>query len=484
MKNKPIKVLLVDDDEDDYILAKDLLMEIPTDEYKINWEKIDWVSSFDLALKSMCRSEYDIYLVDYRLGKDTGIDLLKEARKKGCKSPVIMLTGKGDKQIDIEAMKAGASDYLVKDQIDSFLLERAIRYALERSDSIKALRQSERKFKNVFDKSRDIICLINKNGEILDANIQATKVFEFPYKELIKLNIQSLFIEEVYKEDFQKQLAEKNEIIDYELVMSSRSGEKVYAILTVVPQSDDGDTTYQAIIHDISKRKKAEQDLRNIEKLAVTGRIARTIAHEVRNPLTNVNLSLEQLKNEIQVKDESLDLYFDIITRNCERINQLITELLNSAKPASLQFEKHVLFKVLDDSIALAEDRLHLKKIKIIREFEEPGCEVSIDVSKVKIALLNIIINAIEAMEPENGVLKLESYTNVGKCFISIADNGTGISKENLDKLFEPFFSGKPKGMGLGLTAAQNIILNHKGSIDVESELGKGTTFVIGFNLD
>ena len=242
---------------------------------------------------------------------------------------------------------------------------------------------------------------------------------------------------------------------------------------------------YQGIIHDITKRKKAEQELMNSEKLAITGRIARTVAHEVRNPLTNVNLALEQLKNEYVSNNHEisgLNIYFDIIKRNSERINQLITELLNSTKIVDLQYSKYSINHLLDECLELIKDRIMLKGIKVEKHyFTGISDSISIDPEKVKLAIVNILINAIDAMKEKEGVLKVKSEAKSDYCLINITDNGSGIKREDINKLFEPFYSNNPMGIGLGLTIAQNIISNHNGSIDVESEVGKGTTFTISF---
>ncbi len=233
-------------------------------------------------------------------------------------------------------------------------------------------------------------------------------------------------------------------------------------------------------ISDISKRKNALQELMSAEKLAVTGRLARTIAHEVRNPLTNINLSIEHLKGNA---DDDHEMYLDIIRRNSERINQLITELLNSSKPADLQLTPYAVDQLLDETLELAIDRIRLKEIKLEKNYTSDKREINVDAKKIKMAILNLIINAVEAMEERKGVLKIATEVAAEKCMITIEDNGLGIDPENLKKLFEPFFSKKSKGMGLGLTATQNIILSHKGTIDVESEVGKGTKFIICFPL-
>lgn len=127
MDKEQIRVLLVEDEEDDYIITRDLLSEVKGRRYNL-----EWISTYEKALKAMTLNEHDIYLVDYKLGKQSGLKLTSESIEKGCKTPIILLTGHGDTEVDLQAMKAGAMDYLVKGQTDSFLFERAIRYAIER----------------------------------------------------------------------------------------------------------------------------------------------------------------------------------------------------------------------------------------------------------------------------------------------------------------------------------------------------------------
>jgi len=133
----------------------------------------------------------------------------------------------------------------------------------------------------------------------------------------------------------------------------------------------------------------------------------------------------------------------------------------------------------MDEAIDLATDRIVLYNISVVKKYSTDICDVSVDREKLKIAFLNIIVNAIEAMEPGKGVLTISTRGENNKCVIEIADNGSGMDRESLGRLFEPYFTSKPKGNGLGLTNTQNIILNHKGTIQAESEKGKGTTFII-----
>lgn len=139
--NREIRLLLVEDDEDDYVLTRDLL----TDSRRTRFA-LDWVTSFDEALEAMAKGQHDVYLVDYRLGEHDGLEVLREARAAGCLRPIILLTGQGDGDVDIAAMQAGAADYLVKGQIDSQILERSIRYSLEQNRTLEALRESEERY--------------------------------------------------------------------------------------------------------------------------------------------------------------------------------------------------------------------------------------------------------------------------------------------------------------------------------------------------
>ena len=234
-------------------------------------------------------------------------------------------------------------------------------------------------------------------------------------------------------------------------------------------------------IDELAELNKELIDLRSLEKYAVTGRIARTIAHEVRNPLTNINLSIEQLKTEVPETD-STDLFFKMIVRNSERINNLVSDLLNATRVTELKFVDVSINDILDESLDMALDRIELKQIKVVKEYEEGMCSISADVEKIKVAFLNIIVNAIEAMDTK-GELKIITNTEKDKCVIKISDNGIGMSREQVDKLFEPYFTTKEKGNGLGLANTQNIILGHNGSIYGESTAGEGTTFTITLNF-
>lgn len=475
VNNIQIRILIIDDDEDDFFITSDLLKQIQG--YHL---QIDWCYKYSDAVEQLKDPHYDIYFVDYRLGAKTGLDFLKEAVNMGVQEPIVLLTGKGNREIDIEAMQMGATDYLIKTELTVDKLERCIRYALERTSYLKALRENEKKYRNIFELSKDAVFIADRKLLFKDFNQATSDLLGHPKEELLDLSVYHLIDGESQKKLLEKILYEESEVNDLELDFQTKAGEKKSCILSITATPGmQGQTYYQCLIHDITNLKKAEKANLLAEKLAATGRLVRTLAHEVRNPLNNINMSVEQLAHEI--KDEEEGLYLDIIQRNSKRIGDLITELLDSSRPTELTFERMTLQSVMDDGIADALDRITLQRINMQIRYCNDPCWVMANREKLKIAFLNIIINAIEAMQSNGGELdiEIESINVIHK--ITIRDNGCGIPEENLSRLFEPYFTSKRNGMGLGLAATLNILQSHKAHIDVSSTVGEGTTFVITF---
>ncbi|NJM25023.1 MAG: HAMP domain-containing histidine kinase [Bacteroidia bacterium] len=191
---------------------------------------------------------------------------------------------------------------------------------------------------------------------------------------------------------------------------------------------------------------------------------------------------MEQLKT--QPRDEDDELFMDIIQRNSKRINDLITELLDSSRPAEMLLKKINLRDVMDKSIAAALDRITLQRINMRVNFPDKACYIRGDENKLEFSFLNIIINAIEAMKEEEGELVILITDMQPYYVVEISDNGCGISEESLAHLFEPYFTSKRNGMGLGLASTLNILQAHGATIDVASKQKIGTTFSVTFPAD
>ena len=476
---KMTKILIVDDDEDDFFITSDYIREIENAQFEI-----EWANNFNKALENMCSGAFDIYFVDYRLGAKTGIDLLREAIEAKCEQPIILLTGKGNREIDREAMRLGAFDYLIKTELTTEKMERTIRYAIERSSYINAIRKNEQKFRNIFEQSLDAVFVTDLELKFLDLNPAATNMLGISRDTASQYALTDFMASDVLSTHFKILLQTGNDIHDKEIEIKTPDGEQRFCIISASLETDlEGRNYVQGILHDISNLKKAEWLTLQTEKLAAAGRLVRTLAHEVRNPLNNISLSADQLIHEI--KDEDSQLYLDVIRRNSARISTIITELLNSSRPSEIELSTTSIQELLQEVIDQAADSMQLKNVELLADFPSQPLNVLADRSKLKIAFMNLVVNAIEAMENMEGAhLQLRLSAADNKVICEVSDNGCGISAENLGRLFEPYYTSKRNGMGLGLASTMNIIQSHKGYIEVHSKPDKGTTFLVHLPLE
>jgi PAS domain S-box-containing protein len=471
----PTRILIVEDDEDDFLIIEACIKDIPDKEFLI-----DWCYDYDEALERIREGRYDIYFVDYLLGEKTGLELLQEAISMGCEDPLVLLTGIGNRNVDVQAMTIGAVDYLVKSEINTEKLERCMRYALERSAYIKALKVNERKFRNIFERSKDAVFLADENLVFRDANAATCELFKYGMDDLQHLSLYYLFARKEAAAQLKEKLQMTGEVEDQEVELMTRNKEKKNCILSISRQvQSNGETYIQGIIHDITNLKRIERATFQIEKLRSTATLLRTLAHEVRNPLTNINLSVEQLKPELNSEDANI--YLDIIARNCGRIDGLISELLDLSRPAEISLQRARLQDILDATLAAASDRISLKNIRLELAYPDHAAYIMADKDKLKIAFLNIVINAVEAVPKQSGAISITIRGEGAHYRVLINDNGGGIPEENVSRIFEPYFTSKTNGFGLGLAATWNILQSHRASIDVNSQLGEGTSFILTF---
>jgi PAS domain S-box-containing protein len=477
MPKENIHILYVDDDEDDFLLLRMQMAKLTSRNYIV-----ERAASFEEALEKYT-GNYDIVLLDYRLGKEDGLELLRIIKERRRFLPVIMLTGMEDSAVDSEALKFGASDYLVKGAFKPHELERAIRYAITAALSLQDLEVNSNRFRMLFQKSADPIIIINKKGDILNWNPSFENLFPMP--ETIgkweEINITELMVEQESVCTIRKALEEGNELGDFEAQMHRNSSKPVNVMLNMILH-DVESGNYQIMIKDITSVKEKEVEAQTTRKFASTGRIARVLAHEIKNPLTNISLSIDQLKYDLpeSVLKDSVDL-LEMIDRNSKRINELINQLLDATRYAELKRQPYPVNQLVEETLEQAKDTIVLKDIKVVKDLDKDERILMLDVEKIKIVLINLIINAIDAMEVKKGILTLRTTIDNKRSCIEVADNGIGLTPEQLDKIFEPFYTSKPQGTGLGLTNAQGIMISHQGLLKVKSKAGVGTSFYMVF---
>jgi two-component system sensor histidine kinase HydH len=229
--------------------------------------------------------------------------------------------------------------------------------------------------------------------------------------------------------------------------------------------------------------RKTEAQLIRSEKLAALGQLAAGIAHEIRNPLTSINILIHSLRQNIS-SGESRSEDFKVIEEEIHRINEIVDQFLRFAKPAPPHLERTEVTSIFEEILQLLRPQMEKLRISVEKDFR-PVPLITIDNEQMKQVILNLLMNSIQAM-PEGGQFRLEGEVSKDGQWVelSIRDSGVGIPPEDMDKLFDPFFSTKEGGIGLGLSIAHRIIDQHHGKIEVTSNPNEGTIFTVYLPID
>jgi signal transduction histidine kinase len=230
--------------------------------------------------------------------------------------------------------------------------------------------------------------------------------------------------------------------------------------------------------------KQHQIQMERADRLASLGELASGIAHEIRNPLAGISSAIQVIAEEMDPQDQHREVTQRIM-EEIERVSSSLENILSYSRPTPLEYSLSDLNNILDQALFLASSGI--RDLQCIKEYDPKLPQIELDPQQMQQVFLNIILNAIQAMPPTQGKLTLRTAVEGDGhnrwIAVKISDNGEGIPKDNLDKIFQPFFTTRQRGTGLGLSIAQRIIEQHGGTISVESELGKGTTFSIFFPL-
>ncbi len=483
MTGRSLRVLLVDDDEEDFLLIRDMLSEMAGQPIQL-----DWVSTYEQARASIEAKQHQAYLVDYRLGARTGLDLIREAGAEAhLSSPIIVLTGFGDHDVDIRAMQSGAADYLVKDQLSAPLLERSIRYAVNRAQTMRELHEGEERVRNLFDATFEGIMVLDLDGKILDANWTTAAILASTRSDLIGTNI-SDYCE---GEAGQAVIDAAAEMLPRTLtaICSRKDGKTVHLEISSKSYTYLGKGAILAACHDVSEKVQMEAQILVQDRLASIGLLASSLAHEIGTPLGVVRGRAEFILMQKNI-DESIAKNVNVIIGQIDRISKLIRSLLNLARGDSTTAIRPVLVRdVVAEVTELLSHELEKKNISI-ENLVPADSKILAETAGLHQVLLNLLVNAIHAIDSacksgrQTGHrIKIFSHVLPDKVLLSIQDTGCGISQANLKQLFKPFFTTKDigSGTGLGLATSYRILESWRGSIQVESQENIGSTFTLIF---
>src|SRR5438105_3161129 len=502
MGRQPIRVLLIEDSEPDYILTRRMLSSIENETFDL-----EWASTWQTGIEAIRRATHHVCLLDYRIGGGDGLELLKESRESSCKAPVILLTGVSDHRLDVEAMELGAADFLVKDQLTPPLLERSIRYAIAQSGAIAELnrrhdelRASELRFRSVVQSAADAIVLADDSGRIIFWNKGAESMFGYQEEEVTGTSLEVLMPESYrdrHRAGFERfRVGGRSQIIGKTIELEGlRKDGTIFPMELSLASWTSGDGTFfTGIVRDITERKRTEEMRRAKEAAeqasrAKSGFVAR-ISHELRTPLHAIigftNLLLQNKQGNLTASD--LD-FLDRILLNAKGQLQLINTLLDLSKVEAGRVEMNIGPVSLDSVV-----REVVKQLEGERDNADVELEVSIpdtvkpietDANKLKQVLINLIDNALKFTERGKISVGISvSPVDFQPTRIDVSDTGRGIPPDRLDDIFEPFLqlpseATQPGGTGLGLSICRSLCDLLGFRLEVQSKPGRGSTFSI-----
>lgn len=446
-----------------------------------------------------------LLLLDYRLGDMTGKEVLDSLSARGLAVPFIIMTGHGDERIAVEMMKLGAKDYLVKDEAFIDILPRVLENVLKQlltehklSRAKTALLESEKRFRLIFNSGTDAIFLNEvdngKPGRFTEVNDMACKRLGYTREELLRLSPDDIEDAEWKKEHQvpQKDFPEKKGML-YEMLHVTKGGKKIPVEINTHLIDFAGKPAFLSISRDITNRKQLEEQLRQAQKMEAIGKLAGGVAHDFNNLLTTINGYAELLLLKLEVDSPFRD-GVKKIKKSGEKAASLTQQLLTFSRKQVLQ-PRLLNLSNLTRGIEKMLKRIIGDEIDLILELEPGLMQMKADHDQVEQIIINLSVNASDAMgkggkltiKTENGFIDkyysslLQNSRPGNFVCLSISDSGEGIDDKTLQYIFEPFYSTKKVGTGLGLSVVYGIVKQHNGWINVYSKPGKGTVFRVYF---
>ena len=509
------QLLLIEDNKGDARLIQELLKETSY----ANWD-LEWREILQAGLQKLEESDVALILLDLSLPDSQGLDTIKQVVQKSPDVPIIIMTGHHDDLMGIDAVRKGAQDYLIKDEVNARILERSISYAMERHVLLKKLKETQEEcrldeikirdqystLKGIMESSDNPVFSVDMNYCYTSFNRSHADTMKNLYSAEIELGKSILDYQTVEEDRVSAKINIDRALHGERLVEEAYSGEKElnrsYFEVSHYPIRDNqGEVVGVAVnARDITDLKNSQQALISLnaelevrieertksleeaqermmrqEKLAAIGKLAGSVGHELRNPLGVITNSIYYLGLKLPATDEKITKHLRIIQEEATKASKIISDLLDFGRMRPNESYPVDICGLIKDTLEQVQKP---ENITLDLNFEPELLKIKIDPRKLQQVFQNIITNAYQAM-PDGGILTIQLKNDAGEIEIGFKDTGVGISPKNLPRLFEPLFSTKIKGIGLGLSIAKEIVEQYGGRIEVESDVGVGSIFIV-----
>jgi two-component system, cell cycle sensor histidine kinase and response regulator CckA len=489
------RVLLVDDEEDEFVLARNLLRRAGDGRFTL-----EWASTFEDGLDLLSMNLVDVCLVDYRLGVRTGLDFIGEAKSRSG-VPLILMTGRGDRSIDVDAIAAGAADYLDKSELTPALLERSIRYAIERATTMGRLRKSEELHRSIIASTPEGLLVLSADGRILAANPAAGRILQIVPAALVGRSASDdewdwldAAGSPLGGRDHPLLLVKDMPMRSRIVGLRRRDGTVRWLGVSTASMRDGArDAAFVVSLEDVTDARAASERLAQVDRVDALDRLAGGIAHDFNNLVTVMRGCVDQLLEETDPVDRNHEVLANL-SSTTDRATDLTRQLLDLRGQSGddTRVVDLVAFVVSLGGIVrhLVGDRVDVALTALTEQ-----ALVRIDPTRLEHAILNLAANARDAM-PDGGrltiIVDIEPSTmgfpearhrpsDGDRVSLIVRDTGEGMDEETLARVFEPYFStkGRGRGTGLGLASVFGTVQDSGGDIRIESSRGTGTSIRI-----
>lgn len=344
--------------------------------------------------------------------------------------------------------------------------------------------------KSILDNIAQGILFIDFNGTITTCNRAAETIFGIRSQEIIFRKFWDVFDDKIFSFSMKSALEHKDAEGTYNIGYATPSHQHLELEITTtlalknkvsgapsIACPTDGNQGLIVMIRDVTEMRHLQIIADRADRMKVLGEMAAQVAHEIRNPLGGIKGFASLLQRDLSGQPEQQKMA-SYIVEGTDNLNNLVSQVLHYARPVQPHIEKTDVIALLHDvkTHIEADTNICRKEIDIRVDSPKDQLFLTIDPALIKSAILNLAVNSIQAM-PVGGTLTLSAKEKHGHVTLSVSDTGTGITEENLKKLYSPFFTTKPEGNGLGLIEVQKVVQAHSGAIELDTEPGKGTTF-------